>query len=192
MRKLLIATNNKGKLEELKNMLPEYEILSLNDLGCNIKVIEDGNSFEENAKKKAKEIYDITKINCIADDSGLCIDYFDGWPGVYTDRFLGENSSKDDRNNYILEKMKDLKDSKRNARVECVVVYYDGIEFIVGKGIVNGKITTEKRGNNGFGFDEIFELQNGKTYAELSSEEKNKVSHRKMAILDLKEKIIQK
>ena len=192
MRKLLIATNNKGKLEELKNMLPEYEILSLNDLGCNIKVIEDGNSFEENAKKKAKEIYDITKINCIADDSGLCIDYFDGWPGVYTDRFLGENSSKDDRNNYILEKMKDLKDNKRNARVECVVVYYDGIEFIVGKGIVNGKITTEKRGNNGFGFDEIFELQNGKTYAELSSEEKNKVSHRKMAILDLKEKIIQK
>ena len=192
MRKLLIATNNKGKLEELKNMLPEYEILSLNDLGCNIKVIEDGNSFEENAKKKAKEIYDITKINCIADDSGLCIDYFDGWPGVYTDRFLGENSSKDDRNNYILEKMKDLKDNKRNARVECVVVYYDGIEFIVGKGIANGKITTEKRGNNGFGFDEIFELQNGKTYAELSSEEKNKVSHRKMAILDLKEKIIQK
>ncbi len=192
MKKLLIATNNKGKLEELKNMLSEYEILSLKDVQCNIQVIEDGNSFEENAKKKAKEIYDVTKINCIADDSGLCIDYFNGWPGIYTDRFLGENSSKDDRNDYILEKMKNLKDDKRKARVECVVAYYDGVDFIVGRGVVEGKIALKKRGDNGFGFDEIFELPNERTYAELSSQEKNKVSHRKMAILDLKEKIIQK
>ena len=110
MKKILIATNNKGKLEELKNLLKEYEILSMKDVNCNIEVVEDGKTFEENAKKKAKEIYDITKIPCIADDSGLCIDYFDGWPGIYTARFLGPNSTKEEINNYILEKMKNLKD----------------------------------------------------------------------------------
>lgn len=190
MKKILIATNNKGKLEELKKMLQEYEILSLKDVGCNIEVVEDGQTFEENAKKKAREIYEATKITCIADDSGLCIDYFEGWPGVHTARFLGENSSKDERNDYILEKMKDLKDEQRKAKVKCILVQYDGDKYIVGEGIIEGKISIEKRGENGFGFDEIFELPNGKTYAELSSEEKNNISHRKMAILDLKEKLI--
>ena len=88
-----------------------------------------------------------------------------------------------------IRKMKDLKDEQRKAKVECTLVLYDGKEFIEGKGIIEGKISLEKRGENGFGFDEIFELQNGKTYAELSSEEKNNISHRKMAILDLKEKL---
>lgn len=188
MDKLLIATNNKGKLEELKNMLPEYEILSLKDVNCNIEVIEDGKTFEENAKKKAKEIYDVTNIPCIADDSGLCIDFFDGWPGVFTDRFLEENVSKDEKNNYILEKMKNLKNDQRKAKVKCVIAYYNGSNFIIGKGCIEGKISLEKRGNNGFGFDEIFELSNGKTYAELSKEEKNNISHRRLAIIDLKRK----
>ncbi len=189
MKKILIATNNKGKLEELKNLLKEYEILSMKDVNCNIEVIEDGKTFEENAKKKAKEIYDITKIPCIADDSGLCIDYFDGWPGIYTARFLGPNSTKEEINNYILEKMKNLKDENRNAEVKCVVAYYNGSDFITGTGVIKGKIALSKRGDNGFGYDEIFELENGKTYAEISEEEKNKISHRRKAINELKIKL---
>ena len=189
MEKILIATNNKGKLEELKNLLKEYEILSMKDVNCNIEVVEDGKTFEENAKKKAKEIYDITKIPCIADDSGLCIDYFDGWPGIYTARFLGPNSTKEEINNYILEKMKNLKDGERKAEVKCVVTYYNGTDFITGTGVIKGKIALNKRGNNGFGYDEIFELENGKTYAEISEEEKNKISHRRKAINELKMKL---
>ena len=189
MEKILIATNNKGKLEELKNLLKEYEILSMKDVNCNIEVVEDGKTFEENAKKKAKEIYDITKIPCIADDSGLCIDYFDGWPGIYTARFLGPNSTKEEINNYILEKMKNLKDEERKAEVKCVVAYYNGTDFITGTGVIKGKIALNKRGNNGFGYDEIFELENGKTYAEISEEEKNKISHRRKAINELKIKL---
>lgn len=189
MKKILIATNNKGKLEELKNLLKEYEILSMKDVNCNIEVIEDGETFEENAKKKAKEIYDITKIPCIADDSGLCIDYFDGWPGIYTARFLGPNSTKEEINNYILEKMKNLKDENRNAEVKCVIAYYNGTDFITGMGVIKGKIALNKRGNNGFGYDEIFELENGKTYAEISEEQKNKISHRRKAINELKIKL---
>ena len=189
MKKILIATNNKGKLEELKNLLKEYEILSMKDVNCNIEVIEDGKTFEENAKKKAKEIYDITKIPCIADDSGLCIDYFNGWPGVYTARFLGPDSTKEEKNNNILEKMKNLNGEDRKAIVKCVIVYYNGIDFTIGTGVIEGKIALNKRGNNGFGFDEIFELENGKTYAEISKEEKNNISHRRKAIVDLKNKI---
>ena len=189
MKKILIATNNKGKLEELKNLLREYEILSMEDVNCNIEVVEDGKTFEENAKKKAKEIYDITKIPCIADDSGLCIDYFDGWPGIYTARFLGPNSTKEERNNYILEKMSNLKDEDRKAEVKCVIVYYNGTNFITGTGVIEGKIALNKRGDNGFGYDEIFELENGKTYAEISEEQKNNISHRRKAINELKIKL---
>lgn len=189
LKKLLIATNNKGKLKELKEMLLGYEILSLEDVGCRVNIEENGSTFEENAKKKAKGFFESTKIPCIADDSGLCIETLDGWPGIFTARFLGENATKDERNNYILEKMKNIKDYKRKAFVKCAIAYYDGKNFIIVKGSIEGKIALDKRGNNGFGFDEIFELPNGKTYAELSKEEKNEISHRKIAIKDLIKKL---
>ena len=137
--------------------------------------------------KKAKEIAEALKMPAIADDSGLCIDILKGWPGVHTARFLGENATQEQRNNAILEKMK--KEQKRTARVVCCMAYYEDGNFILGKGEVEGKIATKKRGKNGFGFDEIFELPNGKTFAELTLDEKNQISHRKLALQDLKENL---
>ncbi len=189
MEKILIATNNKEKIKEMKEILKEYDLISLEDIGCKIDVVEDKESFEGNALKKAKEISKATNMPCIADDSGLCIDEFNGWPGVYTARFLGEDSTPRQRNEYILNKMKDLSEDKRTARVKCVVVYYENGEKIIATGEVEGKIAMSYRGESGFGFDEIFELKNGKTYAELTKEEKNKISHRKIALENLKKYI---
>ena len=189
MKKIVVATNNEGKLKEIREILKNYQLVSLKDINCNIEVDEDKNTFEGNAKKKAKEISEKVNMPCIADDSGLCIDKYDGWPGVHTARFLGENSTSKQRNEYILEKMKNLEGNERKARVECCVVYYDNEgkeeKYIVGKGEIKGKIARNPRGTNGFGFDEIFELENGRTFAELSTEEKNKISHRKLALQDL-------
>lgn len=187
MKKIVVATNNQGKLKEIKEILKEYKIVSLKEVNCEIEVEEDQETFEGNALKKAKEISKILKMPSIADDSGLCIDCFDGWPGVYTARFLGEDATQEQRNDAILEKMKDKKE--RTARVKCCMAYYENGKYCLGIGEVEGKIATCKKGNNGFGFDEIFELPEGKTYAELTAEEKNKISHRKLALQDLKQKI---
>ena len=188
-KKVVVATNNKGKLEEIKQILSnKYELLSLEEINYNIEVEEDADTFEENSLKKAKEIYKITGIPCIADDSGLCIDAFNGWPGVYSARFLGENATQEERNNAILERMKNLEKNERTARFVCVITYYDGENIIVGKGETVGIITNEPRGNDGFGFDPLFEIENGKTYAELGKEEKNKISHRKKALENLKKR----
>ncbi len=187
MKKVVIATNNPGKIKEIKEILKDYEILTLKDMNSEIEVEEDRDTFEGNAMKKAKEIANVLKMPVIADDSGLCIDILKGWPGVHTARFLGENATQEQRNNAILEKMK--KEQKRTARVICCMAYYEDGNFILGKGEVEGKIATKKRGKNGFGFDEIFELPNGKTFAELTLDEKNQISHRKLALQDLKENL---
>ena len=187
MKKVVIATNNTGKIKEIKEILKDYEILTLKDMNSEIEVEEDRDTFEGNAMKKAKEIANVLKMPVIADDSGLCIDILKGWPGVHTARFLGENATQEQRNNTILEKMK--KEQKRTARVICCMAYYEDGNFILGKGEVEGKIATKKRGKNGFGFDEIFELPNGKTFAELTLDEKNQISHRKLALQDLKENL---
>jgi len=189
MKRIVIATNNKGKLKEIKEILKNYEILSLKDVNCEIEVEENQETFEGNSKKKAKEISELIKMPCIADDSGLCIDVFDGWPGVHTARFLGENSTPRQRNEAILEKMKDLKGQQRKAKVVCVMSYYENGQFIVAKGEIEGKIATMLRGENGFGFDEIFELEDGRTYAELMPEEKNAISHRKRALENLEKQL---
>lgn len=182
MKKILIATNNSGKLKEFREILKNYELLTLKDVNCEIEVKEDQDTFEGNAKKKAMEIGNITNLPCIADDSGLCIEAFGGWPGIHTARFLGEKATPQQRNEAILEKMKDLNGEERKAKVHCVIVYYEKEHFIVGKGEVSGRIAKSPRGERGFGFDPIFELDNGKTYAELSEEEKNAISHRKRAL----------
>ena len=189
MKSIVVATNNKGKLKEIKEIFNEYELLTLKDVNCNIEVDEDQNTFEGNSLKKAKEISEITKMPCIADDSGLCIDIFEGWPGVYTARFLGDDVTPEQRNNAILEKMNNLKGDERKARVECVVTYYENGKAIVGKGEIKGKITETARGDNGFGFDPIFELENGRTLAELKDEEKNKISHRRIAMENLRKQL---
>lgn len=184
---MILATNNKGKLEEIKKMFSEYKIYSLKEKNIDIDVEEDQDTFLGNAKKKAMEIYEISHEETVADDSGLCIDCLDGFPGVMTHRFLGDDATDRMRNEYLIKEVNKHED--RRAQVICNLVYYNGKEFVVGEGILEGFISKECRGSNGFGFDEIFELSNGLTLAELSPEEKNKVSARALALKDLKMKL---
>lgn len=184
---MILATNNKGKLEEIRKILNEYKIYSLKDKNINIDVIEDQDTFLGNAKKKAMEIYEISHEETIADDSGLCINCLNGFPGVMTHRFLGEDATDRMRNEYLINEVNKYND--RSAQVICNLVYYYGINLITSEGVLNGFISKECRGNNGFGFDEIFELPNGKTLAEISSDEKNEISARSLAIKDLKKKL---
>ncbi len=186
---MIIATNNQGKLRELKKILTDFEIKSLKEAGLDIEVEEDQDSFYGNALKKAKTIYELTKEATIADDSGLCIPLFDDWPGVLTHRFLGEEATSEDRNKAILKRMEEHVKEERCAKVVCDLVYYDGKNTVVGEGILNGYIPLSARGDNGFGFDEIFELESGKTLAELTEEEKNQVSARALAAKDLRDKL---
>ena len=189
MKKIVVATNNKGKLKEIKEILAEYELLSLEEVGIKINVKEDENTFRGNALKKAKEVFKITNMPCLADDSGLCINVFNNWPGVETARFLGEKASQEDRNKYILDKMKEKSGEERNAKVVCDIAYVDNEKEIVVEGIVSGKISKEERGDNGFGFDSIFELEDGRTLAELSEKEKNEVSSRRIALEKVKKQL---
>ena len=182
MKKIVVATNNLGKLKEIKEILKDYELVSLKDLNLKVEIIENGKNFKENALKKAREVFKITNMPSIADDSGLCIDSLRGFPGINTARFLGDNATDDDRNNYILEKMKDKNDNERIAKVICSIAYVDNKNEYIVEGVIKGRIAYKKRGNNGFGFDPIFELENGKTLAELKSYEKNNVSSRKIAL----------
>ena len=189
---MILATNNLDKLKEISEILKEYKIYSLKEKGIDIDVLEDGKTFLENAKKKAIEVYKISNSNegVIADDSGLCIKALNGFPGVETHRFLGEDATDRERNEYLINEVNKYDD--RSAQFICNLVYYDGTNVIVGEGILDGFISKECRGENGFGFDEIFELSNGLTLAELSSEEKNSISARSLALKDLKKKLIKK
>lgn len=188
-QKIVMATNNKGKLKEVREILNDYEILSLSDLNCEIDVEEDKDTFEGNSLKKAREISKLLKMPCIADDSGLCIDALNGFPGVKTARFLGEDATQDERNNYLINELEQKEN--RKAQVVTVMSYVDieKSEEIVARGELQGYIAKEKRGNNGFGFDEIFELESGKTLAELDSEEKNEISSRRRALENLKKQL---
>ena len=187
---MIAATNNKGKLKEIREILEEFKVYSLKEKGIDIDVLEDGKTFLENAKKKAIEVYKLAKSNegVIADDSGLCIKALNGFPGVETHRFLGEAATDRERNEYLINEVNKYDD--RSAQFICNLVYYDGSNVIVGEGILDGFISKECRGENGFGFDEIFELSNGLTLAELSSEEKNSISARSLALNDLKKKLV--
>lgn len=192
--KILVASNNSGKVKEIKEILNKIDLITLNDIKDTVEVNEDGMTFEENAKKKAKQIYEATKIPCLADDSGICIKKYDGWPGVKTARFLGENKAGKqyarERNEYILNKMKNVPKQERKVENITVIAYYDGKEFKIGTGILSGYISKNIRGNNGFGFDEIFELEDGRTLAELEQSEKNVISSRKKALEDIRRQII--
>ena len=187
---MIVATNNKGKIKELKSILKEYILYTLKDKNIEIDVVENEDTFIGNAKKKAKEIYELTKEETIADDSGLCIDVLNGFPGTLTHRFLGEDRTDQERNDYLINEVN--KYSNRKAQVVCNLVYYNGKDIIIGEGVIEGEISKEKRGKNGFGFDEIFLLPSGKTLAEISLAEKNKVSARALAAKDLRIKLLTK
>ncbi len=189
--KIIVATNNKSKLKEIREILKGVEIISQEEAGIEIDVDENAETFEGNALIKARGIYKLTKSACIADDSGLCIEYLDGFPGVKTKRFLGENASNEDRNDYYIEKLKGLPKEKRKAKVVTAIAYIDedGNESVY-IGELNGYIAEEQRGENGFAFDKVVELDNGKTIAELSAEEKNKISSRNIALQKLYKKLL--
>ena len=184
---MILASNNKGKIEEVKKIFQGSDVHSLKEKNIDIDVVEYENTFEGNATKKAKEIYAISREETIADDSGLCINCLNGFPGVLTHRFLGDDATDRMRNEYLINEVNKYED--RSAQFICDIVYYDGEKTVVGEGILDGFIAKECRGNNGFGFDEIFELPNGLTLAELSTEEKNKISARAKALKVLKEKL---
>lgn len=187
---MIAATNNLDKLKEIREILEEFKVYSLKEKGIDIDVLEDGKTFLENAKKKAIEVYKLAKSNegVIADDSGLCIKALNGFPGVETHRFLGEDATDRERNEYLINEVNKYDD--RSAQFICNLVYYDGTNVIVGEGVLDGFISNECRGENGFGFDEIFELSDGLTLAELSSGEKNSISARSLALNDLKKKLV--
>ena len=179
------------KLREIKNILKDYNINGLKEAGIDIDVVEDGETFYDNALKKAKEIYEIAKVPVIADDSGLCVCSLNDWPGVYSHRFNGNDSTPAERNAEIIRRTSDADPVYRKAKVVCCLVYYDGKDIVSSIGEINGKITEFERGANGFGFDTIFELESGYTMAEISPEEKNSISARGVAckklLLKLKE-----
>ena len=187
---VIVATNNKFKISEIKSIFSEDTIYTLKDKKIDKEVEEDADTFLRNAKKKAHEIYNIASMPVIADDSGLCVNALNGFPGVMTHRFLGEETTDKERNEYLINEVSKCED--KSAKAVCNIVYYNGEDTIVGEGVVEGHITSARRGDNGFGFDEIFELLDGRTLAELTSEEKNKKSARFLAAKDLKEKLEQK
>lgn len=188
MKEIVIASGNKGKIEEAQEILKDYKIVSLKEIGIDIDVEEDKDTFEENAKKKAEVIAKaLNGKMCIADDSGIEIEYLDGFPGVYTKRW--HNGTDRERNLALIEKLKGVPKEKRKIFFTTAIALSNGERTICEIGKIEGYVTEEPRGTNGFGFDEIFELENGKTLAEISSEEKNKISARKIALEAIRNKL---
>ena len=181
-RKLVFATNNDHKLRELKQILPsEFELLSLNDIGCFEEIPETGPTLEVNASQKSFYIWNKYGINCFADDTGLEIEALFNEPGVYSARYAGEDKSADANMNRVLEKMGCQ--TNRKARFRCVIsLVIEGRENQF-EGIVEGTILSEKQGIDGFGYDPIFRPDGySQSFAQMSSSEKNRISHRGRAV----------
>ncbi len=188
MKEIIIASGNKGKIREAQEILDEYNIVSIKDIGLDIDVEEDGKTFEENAIKKAETIAkELNGKLCISDDSGIEIEYLNGFPGVRTKRW--HNGTDRERNLAIIEKLEGIPREKRRIKFVTAIAVSDGKNTICEKGIIEGHVVEKPRGDNGFGFDEIFELDNGKTLAEISDEEKNKISARKIALEKIRKKL---
>lgn len=189
MSTYLLASNNAGKLREFREIFTEDTILSLKDVALEIEVEEDGETFEENAIKKASEIAKIAGMTAIADDSGLCVDALHGAPGVYSARYAGEDATDGERIEKLLEEMKDKQD--RTARfVSVVALCTPEGEMVTARGECEGEILYEPAGEGGFGYDPVFYTKEfDKTFGQLTGEEKNSISHRGRAIRALKEKL---
>jgi len=188
--KLIIASNNKGKIKEYKEILGPlgFEILSQNEAGIFMEPEENGSSFAENSKIKAKAIFDAAGCAVLADDSGLVVDALDGEPGIYSARYEGIETAEG-RSARILEKLNNVPDEKRTARFICAIclLLQDGREISV-QGSCEGRIGYGFRGTNGFGYDPIF-MFGDHSFAEISADEKNRVSHRAKALEMLIEKL---
>lgn len=184
-KEIIMASGNKGKIKEAQEILNEYKIIPMKELGIEVDVEEDQDTFEGNAIKKAETIAkELNGKKCIADDSGIEIEYLNGFPGVYTKRW--HEGTDRERNLAIIEKLKNVPKEKRKVNFITAIAISDGKNTISSVQYIEGYVSENVRGENGFGFDEIFELSNGKTLAELSQEEKNEISARKKALEDLK------
>lgn len=196
MKRIIFATTNEGKMQEIKAILSDLnvEIVSLKEAGIHATIVEDGETFEENAIIKARTIMELTHEIVLADDSGLEVDAMDKAPGIYSARFLGEDTSYDIKNQYILDKLKDVKQEDRSARFVCVIACAmpDG-EIITKRDTIEGFIGYEIIGTNGFGYDPIFWVPKfNNTLAQLSLEQKNEISHRGKALIQMREELKKK
>ncbi len=182
MKRIIIATGNVGKMDEIKSIItdPEYEVISMKEAGVSVEIEENGSTFAENALIKAKAVCEICKEPVLADDSGLEVDYLNKEPGIYSARYLGEDTPYSIKNAKILERLDGVPDEKRTARFVCAVAaaFPNGEEIIVTK-TMEGRIGYEERGVNGFGYDPIFRPDGyDVSSGELPMEEKNLISHR--------------
>ena len=180
MKELILASNNAHKVEEIKSILEDYSILTLKDINYTEEIVEDGSTFEENALIKARTICKYSGKTAISDDSGLSVELLDGRPGVYSARYSKEQTDEKNIEKVLLE----LNGEKSKAKFVSVIalVKPDGTELTF-RGECHGEIIFEKRGTNGFGYDPIFYVPSlNKTFAELSAEQKNSISHRKQSL----------
>lgn len=194
IRKIILSSGNKHKIKEIKNILNDmpFDIVSKDDMGfSDLDVVEDGETLEENAFKKAVELSKLTNGIIIADDTGLYVDALDGQPGVFSARYAGEHVSYVDNNELLLKNLKNIPIEKRTAYFKTVVaVVLENGERLMTEGICKGKIALEPRGENGFGYDPLFVVEGiDRTFSEMTDEEKNEISHRAKALLNLKEKL---
>lgn len=194
MKKIIFATGNAGKMKEIREILKDLdaEVLSMKEAGVEADIVEDGKTFEENAVIKAKTICELTGEIALADDSGLEIDYLNKEPGIYSARYMGEDTSYRIKNANLIGRLEGVPDEKRTARFVCAIAaaFPDGTVKTV-RGTMEGRIGYEEAGENGFGYDPIFYLpEYGCSSAELSMEEKNKISHRGKALRAIKEELL--
>lgn len=197
MKKLILASNNSKKIKEMKEILNDLdvEVKSLENENINIDVVEDGQTFEENAKKKAKEIYEFLlergdkNFIILADDSGLVVDYLNGEPGIYSARYAGEHGNDSKNNEKLLRKLNGVSKENRDAKFICqLAIFTEHGEYYKVTGEVQGSIIEEVHGKGGFGYDPLFFYEPlNKTFAELTAEEKNEISHRGIALKELKQ-----
>lgn len=195
-KRIVFATGNKDKMKEIRMIMEDLKlpILSMKEAGVEKEIIEDGTTFQENALIKAKAIAELLPDDIVmADDSGLEIDYLNKEPGIYSARYMGEHTSYDIKNNHILERLKGVPKEQRTARFVCAVAaVFPGGKSIVVNGTMEGRIADHIAGENGFGYDPIFWLDDyGCTSAEISPEEKNSLSHRGKALRAVRQQIME-
>ena len=186
IEKIIFATGNKDKMSEIREILGDFcdNIISMKEAGVEADIVEDGETFEQNALIKARAVWKQTGQLVISDDSGLEVDALGGEPGIYSSRYMGEDTSYHIKNRNIIERLEGIPDEERTARFVCAaaVIFPDGSEKVV-RGVMEGRIGYEEKGGNGFGYDPIFILPEfEKTTAELPAEVKNSRSHRGKAL----------
>lgn len=195
-RRIVFATGNQGKVKEIQEILADtgMEVLSMKEAGIETDIEENGCTYEENALIKARAVAKYTDAIVMADDSGLEIDWLNKEPGIYSARYMGEETSYKIKNKNLIDRLEGVPDEKRTARFVCAIaaVWPDG-EEMTARGVIEGRIGYEEQGGNGFGYDPIFYVpEYGKTTAQLSPEEKNLVSHRGRALEAMKKELKKK